>query len=40
MDSMETVKILKALADANRLHILELLGSGEQIGRASCRERV
>ena len=30
MDSMETVKILKALADANRLHILELLGSGEQ----------
>ena len=26
MDSMETVKILKALADANRLHILELLG--------------
>ena len=30
MDSMETVKILKALADANRLHLLELLGSGEQ----------
>lgn len=30
MASMETVKILKALADANRLHILELLGHGEQ----------
>ncbi len=30
MESTETVKILKALADANRLHILELLGSGEQ----------
>ena len=28
--SMEHVKVLKALADANRLRILELLGNGEQ----------
>ena len=30
MAASEPVKILKALADANRLHILELLGRGEQ----------
>lgn len=30
MASNEPVKVLKALADANRLHILELLGRGEQ----------
>ena len=27
---MEHVKVLKALADANRLRIIELLGNGEQ----------
>ena len=30
MAASEPVKVLKALADANRLHILELLGRGEQ----------